>query len=418
MKDNKINSQKYKYSIILFTLTLLTYGVLSTSTPDTITYVEIFIGLSLLVIVGLEGVIELFKSNNKNNSQFILIPQIVKLSFLYLVFIPTFSGLIIEDNSSKNWLRDLIPLLYLFLPILMIQKINHIPKILFLTSIFSLCFIGILFSFRFYLEATGGIGDIGKIQIIGTNKDNIMTDPAPQFLLSFTSCFSIWLLLRGKFLYGLILILISFIPWSVTFASINRGPAFFTFISMIILIFYWFLKNKNRKIGLLILILIPLFMINYTKEFIEVINDSINLLILKNETYGFNTRDTELDIVLHSLDTNIFYFFFGHGWGSLIEIPNFAILRNLHNIFLYFTYKTGILGLLSILVYFIWIIRFMFLIGFQNKFLSIVLISLINPLLYTALLQPMYKSLTFGILLLLIPLMYNLRKNNEFNNYV
>ena len=60
----------------------------------------------------------------------------------------------------------------------------------------------------------------------------------------------------------------------------------------------------------------------------------------------------------------------------------------------------------------------MFLIGFQNKFLSIVLISLINPLLYTALLQPMYKSLTFGILLLLIPLMYNLRKNNEFNNYV
>ena len=418
MKVDKINSQKYKYSIILFVLTLIIYGAFSTSTPDTITYVEIFIGLSLLIIVGLEGISELFQPNKENNQEFISIPPIVKLSFLYLIFIPSFCGLIIMDNSLKNWLRDFIPLLYLFLPMLLIQKINNIPKTLFLTTILSLCIIGILFSFRFYSGATGGLSEIGTWQIIGTNRDNIMADPGPQFLLSFTSCYSIWLLLRGRIIYGVIILFISFIPWSVTFASINRGPALFTFISMIILIFYSFLKNKDQKISLLILILIPLFVINYNLEFFKIINDSIDLLILKNTTYGFNTRDVELEIVLNSLDTNMFHFFFGHGWGSLIEIPNFAILRNLHNIFLYFIYKTGILGFLAAVVYFIWIIRFIFLIGFQNKFLSIVLISLISPLLNASLLQPMYKSLTFGILILLIPVMYNLRKNNKFNKYI
>jgi len=106
-------------------------------------------------------------------------------------------------------------------------------------------------------------------------------------------------------------------------------------------------------------------------------------------------------------------FFFGHGWGSLIEVSNSIILRNLHNIFLYFIYKTGIFGFISILIYFLWIIRLVFLIKFQNKIITLILISLLNPILYTSQLQPMYKSLTFGTLILLIPLMYNLKNDDN-----
>jgi hypothetical protein len=416
--NNIINSKKYKYFLTLFIFSLIIYGAFSTSTPDSITYIEIFIGLSLLLFVGLDGLTLLLKPNNINDPKFILLPGLVKLSFLYLLFVPTFNGILIEDVSIKNWLRDIIPLLYLFIPILLIQKINVIPKSLFLATIFSLCIIGILFSFRFYIGATGGISDIGKFQVITNNKDNIMSDPGPQFLLSFASCFSIWLLLRGRIIYGAIIFFISTIPWSITFAVISRGPAFFTFISVIIIIFYWLLTSKDRKNGFFLLILTPLLLITYAQESIEIIKDSLDLLILKNEVSGFNTRDLEVDVVLISLNKSVASFFFGHGWGSLIEIPNYWTLRNLHNIFLFYIYKTGILGLFSILVYFVWILRFIFLIGFQNKFLTIVMISLINPLLYTSLLQPMYKSLTFGILILLIPLMYKLRKSDEFDKYI
>ena len=159
-------------------------------------------------------------------------------------------------------------------------------------------------------------------------------------------------------------------------------------------------------------------LIYFNNFYIDFFENTLELLIQKNIRYGLNTRGIEFDVVMNSLNSNIFKFFFGNGWGSLIEIPNMYILRNLHNVFLYFTYKTGFFGLICILIYFIWIIKLVLLIGFKNKFFLIVMISMINPLVNTALLQPLFKSLSFGVLILLIPLMYNLRKKNDFDKYI
>ena len=404
---------QYKFSPHTIILIFILYGLFSSSTPDNISYVEIIIGLLLVLLVGLDGFSELFKNSNFNK-QIVSIPNVVKISFFYLFFFPTFFGLLIKENDLGNWLRDIIPLLYIFLPIFLIKQINVIPKKLFISILISISIVGVLFSLRFYIGATGSIKDIGQILIIPSNRDNIIQDPAVQFFLSFTSCASVWFLLEKKFLISFAIFLLSFLPWSVTLASISRGPIALTFLSIIILILYYFFKIKNKSSTILVLILIITILITFLENnSFNVIRNSLRLLIEKNYEFGFSTRDLELYVVINSINFSLTNFFFGHGWGSLIEVSNSIILRNLHNIFLYFIYKTGIFGFISILIYFLWIIRLVFLIKFQNKIITLILISLLNPILYTSQLQPMYKSLTFGTLILLIPLMYNLKNDDN-----
>ena len=413
-----LQKKQSSYYLFFYIISLTIYGLLSTSTPDKITIVEILIGFSLLIVVGLEGLSELMKSDKYSDEHDFKVPNIVKFSFFYLIFLPSLYGLVFFENSIKNWIRDIIPLLYLFLPLLVIKKINFASRSLFLYSILLLCLVGASFSIRFFFDSVGSLSNLGTSQIIALNKDNIALDPATQFFLSFTSCFSVWLLMRGKIFFGIIILIISFLPWAVVIGVISRAPIFFTFFSIFFTIFYWIILNENKKIGALFLIILLIILIYFNNFYNYFFKNTLELLIQKNIRYGLNTRGIEFDVVMNSLNSNIFKFFFGNGWGSLIEIPNMYILRNLHNVFLYFTYKTGFFGLICILIYFIWIIKLVLLIGFKNKFFLIVMISMINPLVNTALLQPMFKSLSFGVLILLIPLMYNLRKKNDFDKYI
>jgi len=412
-------NNQYKFSTNIFFVILIIYGLFSSSTPDQITPIEILIGIFLLIFVGTEGIKELLQSKiDHTTDQEIIIPNIIKISFWYLVFIPSFLGLIVYENSLKNWLRDIIPLFYLFLPLLLIKKINKIPKKLFLISIMGLSIVGLLFSIKFYVGATGGFGDIGSGQIIGTNRDNTMQDPAVQLTLSLGTCLSIWLLLKGKLVQGLSIASISLIPWTVMFAAIVRGPVFFTFLSIIILIIYWFIINNKRLRALFFLFLVGLLIINFGQNIVDIIKNSINLLIEKQLEHGLNSRDIELQVVIGSLNKNIFSFFFGNGWGSLIEIPNIAIIRNMHNIFFYFLYKSGFVGFVCVGLFFLWITKFIFLIAFRSIFFTLVLIALINPFIYGSMFQPMYKSLSFGVIMILFPLMNNLYKKDEFSKWL
>lgn len=413
-----LEKKQSNYYLFFYVISLSVYGLLSTSTPDKITIVEILIGFCLLVVVGLEGISELLKSDKHADEYKFKVPKIVKISFFYLIFLPSLYGLIFFENSLKNWTRDIIPMLYLFLPLLIIKKINLVPRKLFLYTILLLCLVGVSFSIRFFYDSVGSISNLGTSQIIALNKDNIALDPATQFLLSFASCFSIWLLMRGKLIYGFIILTISFLPWAVVIGVISRAPIFFTFFSIIITIFYWIFLNKNKKFGVFFLIIAFVLLFYFNKNYIIFFENTLELLIQKNTRYGLNTRGIEFDVVMNSLNSGIFKFFFGNGWGSLIEIPNMYILRNLHNVFLYFAYKTGFFGLICILIYFLWIIKLVISIGLKNKFFSIVMISMINPLVNTGLLQPMFKSLTFGVLILLIPLMFNLKKQSNFDKYI
>ena len=202
-----LQKKQSSYYLFFYIISLTIYGLLSTSTPDKITIVEILIGFSLLIVVGLEGLSELMKSDKYSDEHDFKVPNIVKFSFFYLIFLPSLYGLVFFENSIKNWIRDIIPLLYLFLPLLVIKKINFASRSLFLYSILLLCLVGASFSIRFFFDSVGSLSNLGTSQIIALNKDNIALDPATQFFLSFTSCFSVWLLMRGKIFYGIIILI-------------------------------------------------------------------------------------------------------------------------------------------------------------------------------------------------------------------
>ena len=407
-----------RYSTRILLIISILYGLLSTSSPDKITLVEVIIGLSLLFIVGTEGIRELAASKKNFQKNYLFIPYIIKISFLYLLFIPTLIGLVFMDNTVKNWIRDLIPLLYLFLPILIVKKLNDYPKEFFLTIIISLCIIGFLFSIRFYVGATGGISDIGSIHIIGINRDNNMQDPAVTFLLSFTSCLALWLLLSRKIILGIIFLLVSFLPWSVMFASIIRGPVFFTAMSLFLLFIYWIFFQKKKFGGILLIFLLIIITINFYNGLFDILANSIDLLIKKQKNVGISYRTLEFSLVIKNLNLNIFNFLFGYGWGSLIEIPTVGLSRNLHNIFLYFLFKCGFIGFIFFSFFFLWLIKFIFFIKFENRLIFIVFISLVCPLIYSLFFQPVYKSLSFGILILLLPLISKLIEFKEFNKFL
>lgn len=351
------------------------------------------------------------------------VPLYVRISMLYLLVVPTFYGIVIMQNDMRDYIRDLVPLIYMFIPLLLIGRFKSDPEKWLKVFIVGLCIVGALFSLRFFIESDSGLTAIGNQYITSSNRDDLMQDVAVLYFLSFSSCFGLWLVLRGRKVLGLSVLGVATIPWAVMFASVLRAPVGLTTIAVMATFSRWLVsKEKHKGTNIIIFLLVLSFLAYYGQSIFEIVNKAVQLLLLKQQEYGLNARNVEAAAVIDNIDS-IPTLLFGEGWGGLIANPigGGAKWRFVHNFLMYSLFKVGLIGAIAIFFYFFWFLRLALKVNYKNNLYFLVAVAMVCPLSISMMLEASYKSLSFGLVLSFFPLLAMLsKKRNTFplNNKV
>ncbi|MEQ1625623.1 MAG: hypothetical protein ABL870_13065 [Sediminibacterium sp.] len=134
-----LKKQLLQLDAILFFSMAFVCGVYSSSTPDDITLAEIYIGAVLLYFVFPMRLMQLISNFGASDPE---IPTYVMISMMYLFFVPSITGGIINSNDIVDFIRDVIPLMYLFIPVFLIHKFISSPTKWLTIFLLAICFIG------------------------------------------------------------------------------------------------------------------------------------------------------------------------------------------------------------------------------------------------------------------------------------
>ena len=402
----KFTVNRPAFYVAMFLLICLVYGAGSTPSPDSIGLPEIAIGFLLVILVGWQGLASLAGLRDAFADRFV--PGYVRLSAAYLLVVPSIHGLFFMDNSLADFVRDFVPMIYMLLPLLILHKIGARPELWLSVTVVGLCMIGFLFAVRFFLDIGGGIVEIGSRPLVGTNRDNPMQYPAMLFFLSFTTCAGVYMSLKGKrFLLGLVLLLVSVVPWTVMIASVMRAPIALTLIAVVLVALWPVRGGRITPQSLLFVMAGGVAVVAFSPGLIvEGVLGGMDLLVKKTTEHGLNARDIEAMAVLSNIDS-VPVLLFGEGLGGLISNPigDGGGWRFVHNYFLYFLFKTGIVGLMALFAYLFWMARIVWRSDWRDEKNFLILVSMLSPVGVAMLLEPSFKSMSFGFLLFLVPLL-------------
>ena len=274
----------------------------------------------------------------------------------------------------------------------MAQNINHHAKRL----MWMLVFVGIIFAARSLQDVLMSI--IGSAQNerelhYFANVPTVLF--AALFMLGIAGR-NIW---RANWLKTLpssaVLLLLSAIPLTAMMMAVQRASLAGIALSLLTLFIIGFILYPGRALRVLVifggicLLIWPL------------LADLYALLSHKTMLVGVNMRGQELMAVWAEVTQNPVSLLIGTGWGGTFHSPAVGGLEVnfTHNLLSSMLLKTGIVGVAAMTWFLIALIRPALRVFFHDPALAL---AIIVPLLINILLYASYKSLDFGLLLLLL----------------
>ncbi|MBE9490585.1 MAG: hypothetical protein IMY67_09855 [Bacteroidetes bacterium] len=410
--------RKIQITILIFWLMILVYSFFSSMMPRSFGIAELFVGVVLIYLSINATTVNYLIMPDKNILR-VTPPSYIKKAFLFFLVVPLMVGFI-RQNDILDIIRDIIPLMFLFMPLFFYSRIKANSVYWYKGFVYALAFIGIAMTIRHFFDSDNTIDDLGEKLILG-GKISLAHDPAVLFSAIFFSGMGFHKLFRGNLLTACVFMSLSVIPLSAIFAVAARAPLGLYIVALLLLSY---LNSSSNKVaaylspfvfGALILVVFYIFG--------EVITKSVDMMLLKHETYGVSSRDIELLAVSELVTNNIYNFFLGIGWGGLILNPIGGVGASwsfVHNMFAYFLFKSGVIGLFFIFLYFYWIIKcciqaFLVFKKSSNEVI-IGLIAAVPPVLINSLLEVGYKTITFGLLITLIVIIYLMSKSSYLDS--
>jgi len=386
-------------NVFFITLALLTYAFFSSSTPDSLGVAEALIAFSLLALSGSWGyfVISGKALQHKNILEANL--YIVYLIFLYLLYVPLVVGLI-RGNNLVDIIRDIIPFLYLFIIIFFDPFMKKNKKKYLKIFVLLLCIIGISFSIR-HIGSIDNLSTLGKSIIFGDMNYFVM-DPAVLFASTFLLNYGYIGLFLEKGLRKKAISLILFIAGFVAFLSILgvivRGQIGLVLFSLFLSTIFIFIKRP---------FVISIFIVPIILVFIVVFGEQIaniwSLIVEKTSHTGvLNNRDKEFSAVMQMLSLSLDNLLFGQGWGGLITSPVAGTVRFTHFSVTYFLLKTGLVGAILFVLFILILFKYLQIIFLNNIFYFSLALAGFNSLIINVFLEAGYKTMSFGLLVLIL----------------
>lgn len=387
---------------LAFITALLLYAVFSAPFPANPGLTEVLIAGLLILFVSLPTGLVVMSGSFTLYRRYDTVPMPLHLGFFVLMWIGLLNGGIVYRWTSADILRDLIPCIYLFVPLLLLPAMNR-SRLNWLSILpWLMSAMGVILSVRFYMEVRISPLDIGKMYYF----DNFLYlpyDPSVTFAGVFLPIMAVHTWKSGnvlRWIASFAMLAGGFLALGSLMAVAQRAPLGLAVLSFIVYLF----ASSGKSVYKLLIGIIMLIGASYLAQ--EQISSSLELLVAKQQDYGANGKTDELVAVLQETSKSVYPLLLGIGWGGLFFDPTYqAEVSFTHSAFTFFLLKGGLAGLLIFLSYLGWItIR-----SFKKislKFLPHMLAAGV-PIMIGLLFQPSFKTLSYGMMLTVLVLLFN-----------
>lgn len=377
------------YSLIA---ALVIYALAGTPTPDNPGWIEVVIGALLILAVGVSGVYNAL--NTPLNA-----PAWQKYGRYLLCFgvFVSFLMSLLQNNDVNMAFRDIFSFVFMLFPLFLTflwQNKQAKPQFF----IFLTVFIGVCFAIRAILP----LGADGWLAFL--------TSPGLHYFANLPTVLFSALFLSGSFIVmaagvvekrrilpALALLGFAVIPFTAMAISLQRATIGASCLYLAAILLYAFARRPYRAV-------IPCAMIAALALALWPLLSELGLALeAKSAAVGLNMRWQEAQAVWEVVSGNSLTFLFGMGWGATFHSPAVAgvNVNFTHSLITAMLLKTGLCGLFLTLFYLAALGREALRLALNMPVLGLALAA---PILINVLLYASYKSLDFGIVLLLIPL--------------
>ncbi|MCB1559363.1 MAG: hypothetical protein KDJ50_10620 [Alphaproteobacteria bacterium] len=358
-----------------FVVALLVYGFFGSPTPDAYGWVELLVGSFLIFSMGVPNV--------REDGLFLFVMSVV-------AFVPMVVGFA-HGHDIHDMVRDLIPFLFLFLYPFYKDPIRELREGYYIL----ISIVGFSFSVRALMPYFDHF-DISKGFQLGAPADLLYLANSPEVLfcaLWCLVCSFIALFFKGNFPRAVLFFVLALVPvLSMVFMAQRAGLASFVLVfgGMVFLLLRTYPMRVLGAVAFLSVLAV------FLGEYIIQIFD---LLVRKTQLVGLNSRVQEWDYVLELVFRDWSHAIFGYGWGMRFENPAVGGIFVLftHSLLSALLLKTGVLGAGLVFTTLIFIVMKAFPVLVTRRALFLVLIF---PLLISGGIYASYKSLGFGLILL------------------
>lgn len=301
----------------------------------------------------------------------------------------------VSGHDMSAVLRDVIPFVFLFFPLFFATFFEKKPEY-YRTTLFAVLSIGFLFGLRSLLMRDAALCGIWCTEEL-LYLENMPTVLFCALFLTGTACARVMRRAGPKDLsLFALLIVLALAPLAAMAITLQRASlgAFALYCGLIYL--YLFYKRPWHALVLALCAFAAMTTVGM------VFSRTIESLYAKTELVGLNMRPQEFRAVWDVVSANPGALLFGIGWGGHFNSPavNNLSVNFTHNFFTSVLLKTGLCGLLLSLGYMLGLVERLSRIVLRNPVLGLALAA---PVLIDLSLYASFKSLDFGLVLLLIP---------------
>ena len=389
-----INSLNLNLRLSVLLLVISAYALWGEPTPDHFGLVELFAGAGLVYVVGFKGLAGAFRFNIMQGWQ--------KAGAIFLGYGLSF-GLVnglVHGNSLSLIVRDVVPFLFLFLPVFLagfLKQLDDRERFL-LTAFVALS--GVCFALRVISPV---LTDGSLPAFASYVRDPALLANAPTVLFAAVLLLgtSGAILTQGITarcaLYAMGMIVLALAPLAAMAAIQQRASVGYLVVAMGFLMAAGLCKRPYRM-GIPVLLAASAVVV-----MAPIWTDIVQTLSHKNALVGFNMRGREASAVMDVVDDSLWSALFGKGWGTTLVSPAVggAVVNFTHSLVTSTWLKAGLVGVLLMSAY-------MGMLGFRLlqavRSYPVLVVAIAGPFLIDIFLYASYKSLDFGLLLLLIPL--------------
>jgi hypothetical protein len=370
--------KKLSWRTASFFMGVLVYAGGGSPTPDRIGLIEIVIALLLLPAVTIPPISRL--------------PAGAALLMLYGLSIPLITGAA-SGHDPLIILRDLIPFLFLFLPVFFLPVLK--------SRFDALAFVVTAAGFIFAARSLFPYHEVVSYPQLWLNQppaDLLYLANSPEVLFAAlmmigTGGLLIWS--RRSMVWGSCLVVAASVPILSMAVMMQRAGLGCVVLACVIwaALGLWLRPGRMLPVaGLTLCLILPIL------PLIEMLAGS---LAYKTELVGLNSRAQEWETVMDMTGRSFWSILFGLGWGTSFENPAVGHLtvNYTHSLISALFLKTGIVGV-GLFGFYLWIIIKQAVPDLCRR--PILMIALAAPLGIGLLLYASYKSLGFGLILLLL----------------
>ncbi len=387
----RINAYDYR-AIFLFSMCLV-YAIFGSPTPDRFGLVEAVLGILLALSIGVAHMRGLLVRSAGHRFW----KSAAQIFLIYGLSIPLLVGAL-AGHSLLSMLRDVMPFLCLFLPLFCLPVIRARPRY-FRTTLLGLILIGLLFGLRSLVMrfdiscgfdlwcAEGGL-------LYLENMPTVLF--SCLFLLGSAITYGVRKMSVGHMLVFCALVALALIPLVAMIFTLQRASIGALVLYIICVYAYFFYKAPLKALAALLLGVIALYAVDISFEWVFV------SLWEKTRSVGLNMRPQEMAAVWKIVSSDPLTFLFGIGWGGQFSSPAVGGLsvNFTHNFFSSMLLKCGLFGLILCSAYIAGLLERLVRVIKKNPVFGLALAA---PILIDLTLYASFKSLDFGLVLLMIP---------------